>query len=301
MVDGESHPGTLVSTIHLSQQSMQILQGREPATETTSRFASLRLYELRDADILMSTRQLAFLRTDQPSLSDAVTFWLPLADTSVQQNDEHVLLSWPDCDHHVEDFANGKTLHSRVYKRNAPNNALLIHCVSSEEAHDFACKLHAPCEEQLTFQNDPIKLSSDPVDSQWTLTDSGEATEDTAQTEASHSVQFFGYPTLKQPAKSRGLLVRGCNDSTSSTSRLYWMPAAIDVTLGLHGTGGSGQPKPCVILDGLLFANYMSGVRNVHHSRKHDEGTCQAVEPAVCRVTWCFDFNDGKQYLCFRG
>lgn len=273
---------------------MQFLEGPAESQETISRFATMRLYEFRSENVLHSTRQLMFLPNVQSDLSDPLSIWLPLADTSVEQHEAQLLLTWSDCNHHVTDFANGRTLHSRIYKCREPNNTLLIHFASESEARQFAGKVHSPSETQLLAQSDPIALSPDATEIRWGFTSNGELMQHSTPAEAAHTVQIIEDSASALRTNARGLLVKGQDATVASTSRIYWLPSVIDLVLGTDDSNTSGQSKPSVLVSGLQRPDYKSSVQNVHHSQKDVQGKCHHVELAVCCVSWCFKFIDGK-------
>jgi serine/threonine protein kinase len=286
--------GELVFQAPLTSDSFQILEPRRHLEEALLCARSLRLYDLLKTDLYQTTRRLVFLRSEDADIAERQEFWMPLADTAVVRRGGLVIISWSDCNH-LESHAtmNGITPHSRVYRRMRPNNALLIHFALAEDARLFASHIKEPREAKSSLRGWPINLSPYATSGAWGFNADYNIRKFSVSPEVTYTVQPFDYQTPIGNGPSLGLLVKADNDLTTSTSRMYWLPAAIDIKLGMDYTSDLTESKPSVILMDLFVAGYKSNVLRVHSSERNRIGACQEVGLSTCSVSWRFENAHG--------
>lgn len=307
LVQESSDPGALVFKAPLTGVSLEVLQGQPSSGDPNASVQALRLFELRETYLYRWTRRLVFLPSVESSLSEGLDFWIPLADIAIVRKGARILISWSDCNHEQpHEPVDGRTLHSRVYKRMEPNNTLLIHFTTEDDASAFSTKISKPCDMALWLRDPAIALCWYATEGAWDFvdgSDSAKESNDTARKlsrppKVPHTVQSFDFPAIDSRTKVRGLLVNGYNDAAMSTSRVYWLPPAIDIKLAQDYPNGPEVPKPSVKLTCLLAANYKSNVQKVSFSEKDKTGVCAAVELSRCQVSWCFENSHGTPQIC---
>jgi hypothetical protein len=286
--------GELVFQAPLTSDSFHVLEPRTPSEQPFFCARSLRLYDLLKTDLYQTTRRLVFLRSEDADIAERQEFWMPLADTAVVRRGGLVIISWSDCNH-LESHAtmNGITPHSRVYRRMRPNNALLIHFALAEDARVFASHIKEPREAKSSLRGWPINLSPYATSGAWGFNADYNIRKFSVSPEVTYTVQPFDYQTPIGNGPSLGLLVKADNDLTTSTSRMYWLPAAIDIKLGMDYTSDLTESKPSVILMDLFVAGYKSNVLRVHSSERNRIGACQEVGLSTCSVSWRFENAHG--------
>jgi len=294
---GEPQVGELLFQAPLASESFQILEPRQASGDLFSCTRELRLYELLETDLYRTTRRLKFLPGEDANPADRLEFWLPLADTAVVRRGADVIISWSDCNQ-LESYAtvNGSTPYSRVYRRMKPNNTLLIHFETAADARNFACQISEPRKAKASPRGWSVNLSPYATFGTWGFDNNGNAQKYNVSPEVMYTVQGFdGLAGSDGP--SRGLLVKADNDLTASTSRIYWLPPAIDIKLGLEYTSDHAESKPSVSLMDLSVAGYKSNVQRVHVSNSSKPGVCQEVELSPCSVSWRFENIHGKCHI----
>jgi len=297
-ISGGSFEGELVFQAPLTSDSFQVLEPRTPLVDALFSARSLRLYDVLETDFYRTTRRLVFLRSEGADIAERQEFWMPLADTAVVRRGGLVILSWSDCNHHESHpTVNGITPHSRVYKRMRPNNALLIHLATAADARVFASHIKEPRNAKAAPRGWPINLSPYATSGAWGFTADYNIQMCSVSPEATYTVQPFDDQTAGSHGPSRGLLVKADNDLTPSTSRMYWLPLAIDIKLGMDYTSDPTEKKPSVVLMDLSVASYKSNISRVHNSEKDKVGVCQGVELSTCSVSWRFENAHGKIQL----
>ena len=298
--------GTLVFTTRLARP-VQILEIHGVLGTSGQELDNLRLYEaINKEDLGFSERHLVLRTSHQSDNSDDRAFWLPLADISVERSQSYVLMSWSDCSHLRERSENGKTYYSRVYMRLNPNNALSLCFETTKDACNFVSKLHTPFEDLVTGPSTRIKIKMTPTSypDSWTLMEDKELRDRVAarnSTPASktwqwHTVEAFRLSATKGRPQRRGLRVKGDEDTVRSTSRVYWLPVAIDLVLPSKGDSNPPEPKLDVTLFGLDAANYLSDVQETSFSQPGDVGAnvkMSKVEYLPCAVRWKFESSEG--------
>lgn len=292
---GGSHGATLVFQAPLTSESFEILEPTASSEEHLSCTRLLRLYELVATDLYRTTRRLVFLCSEDAGTAERREFWMPFADTSVVRRGAQVIISWSDCNQ-LESLrtVDGLTPYSRVYKRLKPNNALSIHFENVFYAREFASQISKPRRANSEPRGWSANLSPDAVSDAWGFhITTGEAKRDVVSPgPVYYTVQGIDCYTAGINKPPCGLLVSADDDLTTSTSRIYWLPPAIDIKLG-PGT----ESKPSVEITGLSVASYKSNVQGVYKSEKDKAGVCQDVELSPCSVSWRFQSSSGKYYL----
>ena len=296
MDGGGSDEGKLIFEAPLTPASFRILESSTFSEEPLSCTRLLRLYELVATDLHRTTRRLAFLLGEHHGLDEEKEFWMPLCDIAVVRREARVIISWSDCNHRVShETVNGITPHSRVYRRQEPNNTLLINFATEADARDFAIQISEPRIPKKDLIPWPVSLSPYATSGAWGFDTTGFFQKYSVSPEVMYTVQAFDYRLIKTNELSRGLLVRARDDLIASTSRIYWLPPAIDIRLEL----GSGF-KPSVSLMDVFAAGYKSNIRKVHNSGIDNVGVCQEVELSACSVSLRFETPRGKHPLCRR-
>jgi hypothetical protein len=287
------HDGVLVFRASLTPESFQVLEPRAPSEEPFVCARSLLLYDL-GTELYQTTRRLVFLPSEDADSAERREFWMPLADTAVARRGAHVIISWSDCNHHESyNAVNGITPHSRVYRRTRPNNTLSIHFESPSDARDFASEISEPRKAKAALKRRPINLSPYAISGAWGF---DATTGDIQKCSAlvNYTVQPFDCHLNGRHEPSRGLLVKGGDDLTTSTSRLYWLPPAIDIQLGMDKKSENTEPRPVVSLMDLFVADYKSNIQRVHNWEKNKVGVFQEAELSKCSASWRFENVQGK-------
>jgi hypothetical protein len=288
-----SYEGTPIFQAPLTSESFRVLESSASPEESLSCARLLRLYEMVETDLYRTTRRLAFLLGENHDLVEEQEFWMPLCDIAVVRREARVIISWSDCNHRVShETVNGITPHSRVYRRQDPNNTLLINFVTEAKARDFATQISEPRIPKTDLIRWPVNLSPYAISGAWGFDTAGNYHKYSVSPEVMYNVQAFDCHAVKNHEPSRGLLVRARDDLTTSTSRIYWLPRTIDIMLALD----SGS-KPSVSLMDVLAAGYKSNIRRVHNSGIDQVGVCEDVEPSACSVSLRFETPHGKYHL----
>ena len=292
---GGSHGATLIFQAPLTSESFKIIEPRVSSEESLSCTRLLRLYELVATDLYRTTRRLVFLCSEDDGPAERREFWMPFADTAVVRRGAQVIISWSDCNHlEALRTVDGATPYSRVYKRLKPNNALLIHFEDMVDARNFSSHISTPRKANPGPRGWSASLSPDNISDAWGFdTATGEVPRDGVCPGAvSYTVQGIDCYTAGINKPPRGLLVSADDDSITSTSRIYWLPPAIDIKLG-----PDTESKPSVEITELSVAIYKSDVQAVSNSKKDKAGVFQKVELSPCSVSWRFQSSSGKYYL----
>jgi hypothetical protein len=288
---GGSHGATLIFQAPLTSESFKTIEPRVSSEESLSCTRLLRLYELVATDLYRTTRRLVFLCNEDDGPAERREFWMPFADTAVVRRETRVIISWSDCNQ-LESLrtVDGVTPYSRVYKRLKPNNALLIHFEDTVDARNFASHISTPRKANPGPRGWSASLSQDATSDAWGFDATGEIKRDTVCTGAVYyTVQGIDCYTAGINIQPRGLLVSADNDLTTSTSRIYWLPSAIDIKLG-----PDTESKPSVEVTELSVAIYKSDVQAVSKSEKGKAGSFLKVELSPCTVSWRFQSFSGK-------
>ena len=290
LTDGRgSYEGTRIFQAPLTSESFRILEPGASSEEPLSCTRLLRLYERVETDLYRTIRRLVFLLGERHDLIEEKLFWMPLCDIAVVRSEARVIISWSDCNHRVShETVNGMTPHSRVYKRKEPNNTLLINFVTEVDARNFAVQISEPCIPKTDLIPWPVSLSPYATSGAWGFDTTGYFQKYSVSPEVMYTVQAFNYRLTKTNESSRGLLVRARDDLIASTSRIYWLPPAIDFRLLDLGS------KPSVSLLDVFAAGYKSNIRKVHNSGIDNVGVCQEVELSACSVSLCFETPRGN-------
>jgi hypothetical protein len=279
----------------LTPESFQVLEPQASSEEPCFHARSLRLYDM-GTELYRITRRLVFLPSEDADLAEGREFWMPLADTAVVRRGALVIISWSDCNHHESYTAvNGITPHSRVYMRMKPNNTLLIHFASPSDARNFASHISEPRKAKAALRGWSINLSPYAISDAWGFDATGETRKGSAL--VNYTVQPFDCHLAGHHGPSRGLLVKGGSDLTTSTSRLYWLPPAIDIKLGMDTKSEHTDPRPIVSLMDLLVTGYKSNIQRVHNFEKDKVGVFREVELSKCSVSWRFETPHGDYHL----
>lgn len=316
MIHGTSRQGMFIFDGRIAESGLKVLQGHTILETAEFCHGALRLYELRNPDVWLSTRQLVFLPSPGDNLSAGHYVWLPLADVSVERAERTVFLSWSDCGHHVQEVKDGSTLHSLVYKRTKPNNAISVTFDTEDYAIEFSDKLHTPCEELLRPTAEPEALAPEPNERSWNLMDANK--QPSSASEVTYIVQPVQHKKQVPKTMERGFLVRGKTNTMPSTSRMYQLAPNVDLNLRPGMVDNSAKPGSHVIMTGILAADYQTNSRKVHRSqifKDREEGqgdpttpgdltdeadedienmkefvdACTSVKFADCRVAWRFE------------
>lgn len=293
--DKGPHHGALIFKASLSPESFEVLEPHASSEEPLFHARSLHLYEM-ETELYRITRQLVFHPSEDADLAERREFWMPLADTAVVRRGSLVIVSWSDCNHHESYTAvNGITPHSRVYMRMKPNNTLLIHFASPSDARDFASHISQPRKIKAALRGWSINLSPYAISDAWGFDATGGHQK--CSVLVNYTVQPFDSHLAGHHGPSRGLLVKGGSDLTTSTSRLYWLPPAIDIKLGMDEKSEHPDPRPIVSLMDLFVTGYKSNIQRVHNFEKDKVGVFREVDLSRCSVSWRFETPNGKYYL----
>jgi hypothetical protein len=289
------HHSVPVFQASLAPESFQVLEPQASSEEPCFHARSLRLYDM-DAELYRITRRLVFLPSEDADLAEGREFWMPLADIAVVRRGAIVIISWSDCNHHESYTAvNGITPHSRVYMRMKPNNTLLIHFASPLGARDFTSHISEPRKAKEALRGWSINLSPYPISGAWGFDATGVPRKCSVLVNC--TVQPFDCHPASNRGPSRGLLVKGGSDLTMSASRLYWLPPAIDIELGMDKKSDHTDPRPIVSLMDLFVTGYKSNIQRVHNFEKDKVGVFQEVELSKCSVSWRFENLRGDYHL----
>jgi hypothetical protein len=289
------HLGVLVFQASLTPESFQVLEPPVSSEDPFFHARSLRLYDM-DTELYQITRRLVFLPSEDADLAERQEFWMPLADTAVVRRGALVIISWSDCNHHESYTAvNGITPHSRVYMRMKPNNTLLIHFASPSGARDFASHISEPRKAKAALRGWSINLSPYAISDAWGFDATGKTQKGSVL--VNYTVRPFDCHLAGHHGPSRGLLVKGGSDLTTSTSRLYWLPPAIDIRLGMDTKSEHKDPRPIVSLMDLFVTGYKSNIQRVHNFEKDKVGVFREVELSKCSVSWRFENPHGDYHL----
>jgi len=239
---------------------------------------AVRLYDLPAEQAWQMTRRLCTGLSTNSSTTVYEEFWLPLADLRLKVHGETiVVLSWSDCNQDIarptQDY---EERHDRVYRRQHPNNALLLHFLQQEQAQEFVAILRSPSEELLRAQQ---RFESFPL--------------------VGGKVVAQPFTLNAKSAPIKGFVVKGKDVEKISTSRLYLLPPHLDFLLQtkssetLSGTPSESALGYVVVIKPIQTPNYLSRLEGLHQSAT-EVGYCRKISLEVVQAELAFEQTKGS-------
>ena len=239
---------------------------------------AVRLFDSPSEQAWQMTRRLCTGLSTTSTATVYEEFWLPLADLRMKVHEKSiVVLSWSDCNQDVarptQDY---EEKHDRVYRRQHPNNALLLHFCQQEQAREFVAILRSPSEELLRAQQqfEPFPLVGGKVVAQpLTLKD--------------------------QSLVVKGFVIKGQDVEQISTSRLYLLPPHVDFLLREEFSETSSEspsessPGYVIVVKPVQTPNYLTHLQELHQFAT-EVGYCRKISLESVQAELAFQQARGK-------
>lgn len=231
----------------------------------------LLLYRTECAQPWEVTRRLVMIDPDAETQTTRIfSYWLPLADLTLQIYDDTVVMSWSDCNHDVQEpTRNYVETHSKKYNANKPNNKIVLKVASSATATSSSIALVQALCSPLAYTGQAVRQP----DRQIRLM-SGER------------VGIF-----KVADQGQGDIMMIVGDlAQGATTKIYSIPPHLDLTVAMRTDQAATTQLLQAVVSGLLVTSYASDAQNLS-KMMHKKGCFRKATQVNRKAVFTFSEN----------